>query len=99
MTAVTLPPPPPVPGYVVFPDLEHTFEVQWEAFGRYLWANAVAAFVYCLILAMLMSVPIYVALVIAAFVIFLVLARYVLSVAVNSIFRRPVMTFQTPEMA
>ena len=65
MASVSLPPPPPVPGYVVFPELEHTFTVQWETFGRYLWHNAVAVFVYCLVLALLMDIRISVALLIA----------------------------------
>lgn len=97
MTAVRLPPPPPVPGYVVFPDLEHSFEVQWETFGRYLWHNAVAVVVYCLVLALLMDIKIYVAALIAILVIMLVIARYVVSVAANTIARRTVLSFQAPE--
>ena len=97
MTAVRLPPPPPVPGYVVFPDLEHSFEVQWETFGRYLWHNAVAVVVYCLVLALLMDIKIYVAALIAILVIMLVVARYVISVAANTIARRTVLSFQAPE--
>ena len=81
----------------VFPDLDHSFEVQWEAFGRYLWHNAVAVFVYCLVLALLMDIKIYVAGLIAVCVILLVVARYALSVAVNSMARRTVLSFQAPE--
>jgi hypothetical protein len=99
MASVSLPPPPPVPGYVVFPDLEHTFEVQWETFGRYLWHNAVAVFVYCLVLALLMDIKIIVAAMIAGAVISLVVLRYLVSVAVNSFFGHTVLSFQTPEMS
>lgn len=97
MASVSLPPPPPIPGYVVFPDLDHSFEVQWETFGRYLWHNAVAVFVYCLVLALLMDIKVYVAALIALFVICLVMARYAISVGVNTLARRTVLSFQAPE--
>jgi hypothetical protein len=97
MISVQLPPPPPVPGYVVFPELEHSFEVQWETFWRYLWHNAVAVIVYCLVLALLMDIKIYVAALIAAMVISLVILRYILSVAANTFAQRTVLSFQAPE--
>lgn len=94
---VPLPPPPPVPGYVVFPDLDHAFETQWAMFGRYVWQNAVAVVVYCVVLALIMDVPLQIAMMIAAFVLAMIMVRYAISVAVNSIAGRTVLTFQVPE--
>lgn len=74
-----------------------TLQVQWETFRRYLAHNTLAVFVYCLVLALLMDIKIYVAALIAASVIALVLTRYALSVAVNSMARRTVLSFQAPE--
>eukprot|EP00892_Ulva_mutabilis_P001901 jgi/Ulvmu1/11711/UM008_0122.1 len=94
---VPLPPPPPVPGYVIFPDLEHTFETQWATFGRYVWQNAVAVVVYCVVLALIMDIPLQIAMLIAAFVLAMIVLRYGVSVAVNSIAGRTVLSFQVPE--
>lgn len=94
---VPLPPPPPVPGYVIFPELEHTFETQWATFGRYIWQNAVAVVVYCVVLALIMDIPLQIAMLIAAFVLAMIVLRYAVSVAVNSIAGRTMLSFQVPE--
>lgn len=94
---VEMPPPPPVPGYVIFPDLDHGFETQWATFGRYVWQNAVAVVVYCIVLALIMDIPLQIAMLIAAFVLAMIMVRYVVSVAVNSIAGRTVLAFQVPE--
>lgn len=94
---VPLPPPPPVPGYVIFPDLDHAFETQWTTFGRYVWQNAVAVVVYCVVLALIMDIPLQIAMLIAAFVLAMIMVRYAVSVAVNSIAGRTVLAFQVPE--
>lgn len=94
---VPLPPPPPVPGYVIFPELEHTFETQWATFGKYVWQNAVAVVVYCVVLALIMDIPLQIAMLIAGFVLAMIMVRYAVSVAVNSIAGRTVLSFQVPE--
>lgn len=94
---VPLPPPPPVPGYVIFPDLDHGFETQWATFGRYVWQNAVAVVVYCVVLALIMDIPLQIAMMIAAFVLAMIMVRYAVSVAVNSIAGRTILAFQVPE--
>jgi RING-variant domain len=94
---VPLPPPPPVPGFVVFPELEHSFEVQWGTFSRYLWHNAIAVVIYCFVLALIMDIPLHIAMLIALVVLVMIFLRYVMSVCVNTIARRPVLTFQVPE--
>jgi hypothetical protein len=86
-----------IPGFVVFPELEHTFEVQWATFSRYLWHNAVAVIVYCFVLALIMDIPLHIALLIAVIVLVLILLRYAVSVIINSIARRTVLSFQVPE--
>lgn len=94
---VPLPPPPPVPGYVIFPDLDHGFETQWATFGRYIWQNAVAVVVYCVVLALIMDIPLQIAMMIAVFVLAMIMVRYAVSVAVNSIAGRTILAFQVPE--
>lgn len=96
---VPLPPPPPIPGFVVFPELEHTFEVQWGTFSRYLWHNAVAVIVYCFVLALIMDIPLHIALLIALVVLVMILLRYAVSVGINTIARRTILSFQVPDTA
>lgn len=94
---VPLPPPPPIPGFVVFPELEHTFEVQWGTFSRYLWHNAIAVIVYCFVLALIMDIPLHIALLIALIVLVMILLRYAVSVGINTIARRTILSFQVPD--
>lgn len=96
---VPLPPPPPIPGFVVFPELEHTFEVQWGTFSRYLWHNAIAVIVYCFVLALIMDIPLHIALLIALIVLVMIVLRYAVSVGINSIARRTILSFQVPDTA
>lgn len=88
-----------IPGFVVFPELEHTFEVQWGTFSRYLWHNAIAVIVYCFVLALIMDIPLHIALLIALIVLTMILLRYAVSVGINSIARRTILSFQVPDTA
>lgn len=72
-------------------------QVQWETFGKYLWHNMVAIVVYCVVFALVMDIRLYVALLIAASMICLLLVRYVVTVAINTLARRTVLSFQAPD--